>query len=405
MRFPTARLEDVLETLIDYRGKTPTKTSAGVRLITAKVIKDGFINDSSFEYVAEDDYESWMRRGLPKVGDLLVTTEAPLGEVARIVDERVALAQRVILLRADRRRMNPRFLFHAFKSPFVQAELRKRATGTTVLGVKQSELREIQVPLPSISVQQHISDVLSPYDDLIENNTKRIKILEEMARSLYREWFVEFRFPSHKNTRIIESDGDNVPTGWTTTTIGALASLINRGVAPTYHDDGPELVINQKCIRDQRLSLEPARRHRTKVPPEKYVRQFDVLLNSTGMGTLGRVAQVMTELERCTVDTHVTVVRPGVNIHPHFFGHALLAKEAYFEAQGTGATGQTELARGRIGETPLIVPPREFQARFDEVVAPWRGAADILLKKQYTLRATRDLLLPRLISGEIELDP
>ena len=101
MPVPTARLEDVIVTLIDYRGKTPTKTTSGVRLITAKVIKDGFVNDSSCEYLAEEEYDSWMRRGLPKLGDLLMTTEAPLGEVARITDERVALAQRVILLRAN----------------------------------------------------------------------------------------------------------------------------------------------------------------------------------------------------------------------------------------------------------------------------------------------------------------
>src|SRR5579883_1331308 len=102
MMFPMKTIRDVTEVLIDYRGKTPTKTSTGVRLITAKVIKDGFIVEGEHEYIAEDDYDGWMRRGLPRQWDILITTEAPLGEVAQLRSpERVALAQRV---RSEERR-------------------------------------------------------------------------------------------------------------------------------------------------------------------------------------------------------------------------------------------------------------------------------------------------------------
>jgi len=134
------RVEELAERIIDYRGKTPPKTSAGVPLITAKVIKGGRIVQTS-EYISEETYGSWMRRGFPQQWDMLVTTEAPLGEVALLrTPERIALAQRVILVRGREDIVDRRFLAYCFQSPLVQGRLQARATGTTVLGIKQSEL-------------------------------------------------------------------------------------------------------------------------------------------------------------------------------------------------------------------------------------------------------------------------
>jgi type I restriction enzyme S subunit len=143
----TKTIEEVTEILIDYRGKTPRKTTEGVKLITAKVIKDGFILDGPHEYIAEDEYDAWMRRGLPRQWDILITTEAPLGEVAQLrTTERVALAQRVILLRGKPEVIDQEYYFQALKSPFVQGELQTKSSGTTVLGIKQSELRKVRIP-------------------------------------------------------------------------------------------------------------------------------------------------------------------------------------------------------------------------------------------------------------------
>lgn len=150
MNVPTKTIRQITDTLIDYRGKTPTKTASGTKLITAKVIKDGFIVEGNHEYIATHEYNSWMRRGLPKQWDILLTTEAPLGEVAQLrTPERVALAQRVILLRGNPSVIDQNFYFHALKSPFVQAGLRARSTGTTVLGIKQAELWNVEIPCPS----------------------------------------------------------------------------------------------------------------------------------------------------------------------------------------------------------------------------------------------------------------
>src|SRR5580698_1591570 len=185
--YETKTIRDVTDTLIDYRGKTPAKAATGVKLITAKVIKDGFIVDGDHEYIEDENYDAWMRRGLPRQWDILLTTEAPLGFVADLrTTERVALAQRVILLRGDPSSVNQNYFFQALKCPFVQAGLRARSTGTTVLGIKQSELWRVEIPCPPIPVQERIARILSTYDDLIENNTRRIKILEDLAETFYR---------------------------------------------------------------------------------------------------------------------------------------------------------------------------------------------------------------------------
>ncbi|CAM3712234.1 Type I restriction modification DNA specificity domain-containing protein [Deinococcus frigens] len=286
----------------------------------------------------------------------------------------------------------------------MQAGLKARATGTTVAGIKQSELRKVDVPLPPLPTQRKIAAILSAYDDLIENNTRRVRVLEDMARALYREWFVEYRYPGHELVVFVEDEQGRRPKGWKLASISDVAPLVTRGIAPKYNEDSLSLVINQKCIRDQRLSLQPARRHLGKVPVMKQVGFGDVLINSTGIGTLGRVAQVYEELTDCTVDSHVTIVRPDLDkVDLDFFGLALLNMQSHFEGLGVGATGQTELGRERVSSTHLLRPDLALQNDFGERVRPLRGAVVNLERRNTNLRRTRDLLLPRLVSGELDV--
>ena len=201
----------------------------------------------------------------------------------------------------------------------------------------------------------------------------------------------------------MESELGLIPEGWQVTKLDAVSGYINRGLTPKYDDLADGIVINQKCIRGQKLSYALVRRQSKPIPADKRVRYGDVLINSTGVGTLGRVAQVLDERPNCTVDTHVTIVRPGKQVTTHFYGLSLLAREEYFEQQGVGATGQTELGRGRVAETTFILPPLVVQEQFDELVAPMRLMTVTLTAKNANLRATRDLLLPKLISGELDV--
>jgi len=139
-------LEEAMDAIIDYRGKSPRKTPFGVPLITAKVVKDGRILPPT-EFIDPADYDEWMRRGLPRAGDVLITTEAPLGEVAQLDGRKVALAQRLIALRGKQDVLDSTFLKFLLQSQRVQDSLKARSTGTTVAGIRQSELRRIELLL------------------------------------------------------------------------------------------------------------------------------------------------------------------------------------------------------------------------------------------------------------------
>jgi type I restriction enzyme, S subunit len=224
-----------------------------------------------------------------------------------------------------------------------------------------------------------------------------------MARRLFEEWFVEFRFPGHETAQFVETDLGPVPSGWSVSELSDITALIARGIAPMYDDSADTLVLNQKCIRDQRLSLDQARRQSRTVSAEKQIRSGDVLVNSTGVGTLGRVAQVQFAPPGCAIDTHVSIVRPRNDIDADFFGAALKRLEPHFAAQGVGSTGQTELGRVRIGQTRIVVPPKEMRDEFGRKTRPTELLVHLLSCQNSNLRRTRDLLLPQLVSGEIDL--
>jgi type I restriction enzyme S subunit len=150
-------LRRVVEAFVDYRGATPEKAEDGIPLVTATNVKDGEIDFSlGAQFLTQEKYVEWMRRGFPAVGDVLLTTEAPLGEVAMIGDPRVALAQRIILLKPNRQRIQPEFLYASLRSPRVQADLLSRASGSTVWGIRSDRLRDVRLLLPSLADQERV---------------------------------------------------------------------------------------------------------------------------------------------------------------------------------------------------------------------------------------------------------
>jgi len=192
-----------------------------------------------------------------------------------------------------------------------------------------------------------------------------------------------------------------VPQGWERKTLAQLTSFLKRGITPTYDDDAEGLVVNQKCIRDGRVNLELARNQSKEVKPERVLQIGDVLVNSTGEGTLGRVAQVKVSLVNCTVDTHVTIVRPNESVGRHYFGQAVMDWEPRFSTMGKGATNQTELSPAAIGETAILVPPHTLLEQFETFAEPVYEQVTNLTQQNQKLRVARDLLLPRLMSGEL----
>lgn len=395
------RLIDVLEALIDYRGKTPRKTTFGIPLITAKIIKNGRIEKPS-EFISVDDYDSWMVRGFPKVGDVVLTTEAPLGEVAQLNDNNIALAQRVVTLRGKSGTLDNTYLKYYFLSRVGQQRLKARETGTTVTGIKQSELKEVLVDVPPYEVQKRIASILSSLDDKIEVNRRINENLEQQAQALFKSWFVDFE--PFKDGEFVESEWGMIPKGWRVGKLEEMCSFISRGLTPKYDDGSDELILGQTCVRNNIVTLNNARKHKPKNKTEKWVQQWDVLLNSTGIGSLGRVGIVYFQKNNVAIDSHITVVRTSNPLYRHYVGRNLLNRQLEIEKMAVGSTGQTELPRDSVKAMPIVIPFDKVMKRFNCIIEPMALAMYRNIEEDSRLASLRDTLLPRLMSGEIRVD-
>jgi type I restriction enzyme S subunit len=188
---------------IDYRGKTPKKTEYGIPLITAKNVKMGYINENPKEFIAESDYEKWMTRGIPNIGDVLFTTEAPMGNVAQLkTSSKIALAQRMITFQTYDGLINT-FLKYNLMSPQFQRTLNSKGTGTTVKGIKASILKQFEIPLPPLQTQQAI---VSKIEELFSELDKGIDDLKTAQQQLktYRQSVLKWAFENLKNEKSIE---------------------------------------------------------------------------------------------------------------------------------------------------------------------------------------------------------
>tara|TARA_R110001592_G_scaffold363263_1_gene682790 strand:- start:17750 stop:18946 length:1197 start_codon:yes stop_codon:yes gene_type:complete len=333
-----------------------------------------------------------------RTGDIVMCEGGEPGRCAIWKDSNAqAMIQKALHRIRPKVGINNSFLYYAFLNLKRTGGFTPYFTGSTIKHLPKQQLAKVEIRIPELSVQEHISSVLEVYDNLIENNGRRIQLLEESARLLYQEWFVHLRFPGHEQVKFT----DGVPEGWNTSTIGELSSYLNRGITPKYDDDGEYVVINQKCIRNRVLSFEPARRQIKEYKEEKGVRLGDILINSTGTGTLGRVAQVWDVVEKVCVDTHVTIVRPAKDIPYLWLGYCLLGMERRLEDMGEGATNQKELKRQYVADISVLKPSNALIEMFHDTVLDNTKQIQNLVKTNKSLVQARDLILPKLMSGEL----
>jgi len=408
LSFATKTIEEITDILIDYRGKTPPKTTTGVNLITAKIIKDGFIVDGNYEYISEATYGNWMRRGLPKQWDILVTTEAPLGEVAQLrTKERVALAQRVILLRGNPQIIDQRYYFYALRSSFVQGELKARSSGTTVFGIKQSELRRVRIPYRRLPAQCKIGAILSAYDDLIENNLRRIKILEEMAQLIYREWFVNFHFPGHENVRMVDSAMGPIPEGWKVRNVTDVPCFrfVCENVTPY---EGVKKYFATADVRGIEIVGEGITYTFEKKPSRA---QKQPPVDSVWFARMKDTYKVLvfTDVnERWAKECMLSSGFAGFQASDRgWLGYlyCTIKSDAFHEEKNRYCTGATQMSLTNEGleRIQVLAPAHRTAIAFNQLTAPAVNEILVLQALNAVLRRTRDLLLPKLISGELDV--
>jgi len=299
-------------------------------------------------------------------------------------------------IRVHENEVDFRWLFYRFLLARAQGEFDQYYSGTTTIKhMPGDKLIKIQLDLPELSIQKRLADILTAYDDLIENNQRQIELLEEAAQRLYKEWFVDLRYPGHENVPVV----DGVPEGWKKRKLIEETTILRRGISPVYDDNGRYTVISQKCIRHEIMDIEEARRQSKEYLPEMNLLDGDTVICSTGIGTLGRIGQIFGIYNDTTFDSHVTLVR--TKHYPNFFYHAIKAYEEFLMGMGRGSTNQQELYKSVIEDLEVLIPANQ--------IIIWAESIFMKIHKQITslritierLSETRDRLLPKLMSGEI----
>lgn len=405
MSWPLRSLVDLAEKIgsgSTPRGGDSVYVESGTPLIRSQNIYNSEFTPAGLVFIDEQMADK-MKGVTVLENDVLLNITGDSVARCSLVDNNFIPArvnQHVAIIRTKKELLTPDFLMFYLVSPYMQAKLLSwSGTGGTRKALTKGMIEGFEVPVPPIDLQKSIVKVLKTYTLLIENNRRRIQLLEQSMRLLYQEWFVHLRFPGHEHAKIV----DGVPEGWWPKVIDDISEYINRGISPNYDDDGEYLVINQKCIRNRLLSLYLARRQSKEYKIEKAVQLGDVLINSTGTGTLGRVAQVWSNLEKTTVDSHVTIVRPNKDIPYFWLGYTLMSLEKRLEDMGEGATNQKELNRARIREIEVKLPPKLIMEEFHNFASSVANQILILIQQNNKLVEARDILLPRLMNGTISV--
>ena len=390
MKFKEYLMEDALEAIIDYRGKTPKKSDTGIPTLSAKSVKNNHINYSECYYISEDEYKRFMVRGFPQKGDILLTTEAPMGMVAKLDRSDVAIAQRLLTLRGKEGVLDNDYLLYLLQSPYGQGLLKERETGTTVTGIKQAEFRRIIVKLPDITIQKKIGSILSAIDQKITCNTKINDNLQQQAQAIFAEYFCL-------------RDGEPIPEEWLPTVLGDVAIISNKSFNPMKQ---PETLLEHYSIPAFDETRYPVFELSTEIKSNKFIVDADCFMISKLNPTTKRVWRPYCMTANAVCSTEFIVYKAKDRQLTEFL-YSLIDSSAFSDFMCSHVTGSTG-SRQRTTPSDTLqyqfyMPTAEEISAFSAVVAPMYAQIRVNALENARLKALRDSLLPRLMSGEIDM--
>lgn len=373
-------LLDVCELIVDCPHSTAKDEGAGYPLIrTPNIGKGRFILDG-VHLVSEDVYNKRNHRAVPMDDDIIIAREAPAGNVAIIKNgAKYCLGQRTVLIRPNKKSVNPDFLTYYLLAPEQQHKLLSSATGATVAHVNMPVIRGLEVSLPPLETQNRIASILLAYDDLIENNQKQIKLLEEAAQRLYKEWFVDLRFPGHEDVKIV----DGVPEGWKKDRLYEVAPIVTGKKDANFgNKNGSYLFFT--CAQE---------------PIKAPSYSFDcsaVILAGNGDFNVKLYRGKFEAYQRTYV------------LSPYFSEHLYMlyyAVKDNMQELFQGASGSTIrfLKKGMLEEILVLVPDEEILIKFNNNCEAFQDKIETIKSENLMLQEARDRLLPKLMSGEIEV--
>lgn len=416
----TVPISDLYEGLYDGPHATPKPATAGPVFLGIKnVTDDGRLDLDEIRHIAEEDFPTWTRRVSPQPGDLVFTYEATLNRYAMIPEGfRGCLGRRMALIRPNARIVDGRFLlYYFFTREWRDVIASNMLIGSTVDRIPLTSFPTFPVRVPALDVQRRIADVLSRFDALIANNYQRMRILEEMGRLIYREWFVNLRSPGQA---LDDANGDRTPDGWNRT---PLESLITNHIgggwgkerADSKHTETAWVIRGTDIpeLRKGDLTGLPHRYHSAASVRSRSLQADDIVFEVSGGSKgqpVGRTLLVTPELIASFGGETVICASFCKRIRPrHEYAEFLYLSflEAYesgeieeFQVQSTGISNFKWA--DYIRKVHRVVPPDNLMRSFRDVVRPLLSQVATLGRQVAKLRSTRDLLLPNLMSGEID---
>jgi type I restriction enzyme S subunit len=377
---------------------------AGVPVIRGSNLRDDltrFVPDG-FVFVSEKQAEQYKAQHV-RDGDLVFTCWGTVGQVGLIPSDgpydRYIISNKQLKLRPDIGISNSIYLYYYFSSPKMVTHIRNRAIGAAVPGINLGILKALPVVLPPLSVQDRIASVLGAYDDLIEVNRRRIALLEEMARRLFEEWFVHFRFPGHKGVPLASADEATLPQGWRSVPFGSIAADVRDGIDPSEVDAATPYV-GLEHIPRRSTTLSDWGRSDEVTSLKLQFRRGDVLFgkirpyfHKVAWAPAAGVSSSDAIIFRSRSAEHAGLVL-AVASSDQFVAHSV---------QTSNGTKMPRANSGVLAQYHVPLAPDPLLRRFNGAVLAWTELAATLNATNRRLAASRDLLLPRLISGELSV--
>lgn len=402
MSWEYIRADQYCDSVRDGTHDTPKPTKTGYKLVTGKHIKAGQIDSSDAYYISEEDYNAINERSLVEQWDVLMSMIGTVGESAVVKKPPSYAIKNVALFKCGGSELKGCWLNYYLRSPIGQGHMNGNQKGSSQQFLSLKQLRSLPIPVPEKSFMQKAVQVLSAYDSLIENNQKQIKLLEEAAQRLYKEWFVDLRFPGYETTPVV----DGVPEGWVRNradsffdiTIGKTPPRAESQWFSDMFNGIPWVSISDMGSANtfifetsEGLTAEAIKRHNVKVIPAGTVIVSFKL-------TVGRVSIVTADM--CTNEA-IAHFRTD-NDYWREYTYCYL-KEFSYDTLGSTSSISKAVNSKIIKAMPFVMPSQFVVKDFSKIARPIFESISVKQKLNIYLREARDRLLPKLMNGEIEV--
>lgn len=399
MSWKKAKLSECCQSISDGDHQAPPKSNKGIPFVTISNIKDNSFDFTNCMHVPQSYYDNLLAKRKPQKGDILYSVVGSFG-IPVLIKENVKFTfqRHIAILRPNPHIVEPAYMYYSMlsKAFFLQADA--AAIGAAQRTISLSSLQNLTINLPDLPTQRRIASILSAYDDLIENNRRQIKLLEEAAQRLYREWFVELRFPGHESVKVV----DGVPEGWMKGTVDNIVKLLSGYPfkSSEYVSSGKYRLITIKNVKDGEFSpdnVDYIDQLPDKVPSHCILTEGDILLSLTG--NIGRV---------CIVNGYNYLLNQRVaklqTLHPAYAYCMFRSKEMLNKMTAlSNGVAQQSLSPIRAEKIRILIPSSNLLFQFKNIVEPIISQI-ILLNNQITFACeARDRLLPELMGREIEV--